>query len=68
MIQELPDIPKDARYGVSEVAELLGVSRATIFRWVKNGDLFCRYNTVNHRRVFTHVEINKFWKNTLTRF
>lgn len=49
-------------YSVSEAAEILGVHRATIWRWVRTLRLKCRTRKVNHRKEFLGQDLLKFYQ------
>lgn len=49
-------------YSVAEAADLLGVHRCTIWRWVKALRLKCRVRKVNHRKEFLGRELQKMFQ------
>lgn len=47
-------------YRTSEVCQLVGISRATLLRWLKHKDLnICEYRDRRKWRLFTENEIEK---------
>jgi excisionase family DNA binding protein len=50
-------------YNIEETAEMLGVSPATIRRWIKGGLLRC--SSASRHKLIPHSEIERFLKDTL---
>ena len=46
-------------YGTSEVCQKVGVSRATLFRWLRQGILNTIYTDRRGWRIFTDDDLNK---------
>lgn len=62
MIKTQPNVSPSARYELREVAELLGVHKASILRWTKEGKMKSTARQVNSRKVWTGAEILRFWR------
>lgn len=62
MKQMEPAIIKNGKYGITEVAELLGVSAGTINRWTSAGLMRAGRRRVNGRRFWTGEEILRAWR------
>ena len=60
--EEVSSLPRLA-YNIREVAEILGVSPATIRRWIKTGLLKCSW--ASRHKLIPHSEIERFLKDTL---
>lgn len=52
-------------YSVAEAADILGVHRSTVWRWVKNLRLRSRIREVNSRNEFLGSDLMKFYRHTL---
>lgn len=65
MVNEVPDIPKKAKFSVKETAKILGVSRASLYRYIKDGFIKANVRMCNNRICFTGGEIIKFWGSEL---
>ena len=61
MKQDEPQIVTTAKYSIGEVAEILGVTTATINRWTANGMIHAGRRRVNGRRYWTGAEILRAW-------
>lgn len=57
-----PKVDKDGRYSAKEAAGLLGVSRATLERYVKTGKIKCGIRRSNGRRFYLGMEIVRCWR------
>lgn len=57
-----PQVTDAGRYPVGRAAELLGVSRSTITRWVTSGRINCGWNRVNCKKFITGAEIKRVWR------
>ena len=57
MNKNRPEADPAALYGASEVAKLLQVGRATVYRYLKG-----RIRKATGRKVFTGQEIIEFWE------
>lgn len=57
-----PQVADSGRYPVGRAAELLGVSRSTITRWVTSGRINCGWNRVNCKKFITGAEIKRVWR------
>lgn len=61
MKQDEPQIVTTAKYSIGEVAEILGVTTATINRWTAKGMIHAGRRRVNGRRYWTGAEILRAW-------
>lgn len=61
MTNNEPQVMPTARYGVTEAAAILGVSRSTINRHVQAGTLKFKLRKANCRKYFTGIELLRFW-------
>ncbi len=61
MKPNMPKIDPNGRYTVGQTAELLGVNRTTIWRWVKAGKLHPYVSRVNDRIRFKGQDILYLW-------
>lgn len=57
-----PDVIPTARYELREVAHLLGVHKASVLRWTKQGKIKNTARQLNSRKVWTGAEILRFWR------
>lgn len=57
---ERPDVKTDGRYCTMDTANMFGVTRRTLDRWVESGKLRRRY-TREGRPVFLGREILRLW-------
>ena len=62
MKKQQPNVTLSARYELREVAELLGVHKATVLRWTQEGKMKCTTRQINSRKVWTGAEIMRFWR------
>ncbi len=62
MKQDEPKIVTTAKYSISEVAEILGVTTATINRWTAKGMIHAGRRRLNGRRFWTGAEILRAWR------
>ena len=53
-------IQKSAFYSTTQAAEILGVHRTTLYRWVREGLLKCGVKRRTGRRFFTGYELVRF--------
>ena len=60
MINEPPDVKPKGKYSIKETAEKLGVSRTTIYRYIKGGFLN-RIIRPNGKVAIAGSEITRFW-------
>ncbi len=65
MTTEEPKVCEFARYNVSQVARLLGVSRSTIYRYIENGRMRTVVRRIDNRVVITGLEVQKAWRAAL---
>ena len=65
MTTEEPKVCEFARYNISQVAKLLGVSRSTVYRFIERGRMRTSIRKVDNRVVVTGLEIQKAWRATL---
>lgn len=65
MVNEIPNIPKKARFSVKETAEILRISKTSLYRYVKDGLIKADVRLCNNRIFFTGGEIIKFWGSEL---
>ena len=62
MVSHEPKAVLNNRYTIEEAAELLGIHRNTLLRYVKLGLLRCGFRRNNRRKFFLGSEIIRFWK------
>ncbi len=65
MTTEEPKVCEFARYNISQVAKLLGVSRSTVYRFIERGRVRTAIRKVDNRVVITGLEILKAWRAAL---
>lgn len=65
MISEIPNIPRKARFSVKETADILKISKASLYRYIKDGFIKADMRLCNNRIFFTGGEIIKFWGSEL---
>jgi len=53
------EIDEQIYYGTSETCKKIGISRATLFRWLKEGILEKSYRDRRGWRLFTEDDLNK---------
>ncbi len=61
MTPNKPTIDLNGRYTVVQAAEILGVNRTTIWRWVKMGKLHPYVSKTNSRVRFKGQDIMHLW-------
>lgn len=61
MVSEIPPLPKKARFSVKETISILGISRTSLYRYVKAGFINACARPCNGRFFFTGGEITRFW-------
>lgn len=61
MTQVKPNVNPTHRYSIKETAELLGVNRHTILRWMRRGLMRFGIRKVNMRKYVTGLEIMRCW-------
>lgn len=54
----IKDIEEGKLYTITEVAEMLGCNRATLYNWIKSGKL--TFTQVGGRRKFTREQLAAF--------
>lgn len=64
MVEEVPDVKPTSKYSISKTAELLGVDRSTIHRWIKQKKIKREYRQATESPVITGLEIIKCWNKT----
>lgn len=57
-----PTCSKRGRYTTQQVCDVLEVSRSTVYRAIKDGDLSPIRNKISGRRYFTGLEIVRYWR------
>ena len=65
MVNEMPDIPKKAKFSVKETAKILNVSKTSLYRYIKDGFIKANVRMFNNRIYFTGGEIMRFWGSEL---
>ena len=60
--EETPGLPRLA-FNISETAEIIGVSIATVRRWIKSGLLKCSW--ASRHKLIPLAEIERFLRDTL---
>ena len=64
-ITERPDVRPERWYTTTETIRVLEMSKTSFLRIVKAGEISCRRQPVNLRRMFQGKEILKFWRKFL---
>lgn len=62
MIGERPNIDPRGRYSAAQAGELLGVNKATVDRWGREGKLPRRISKVNGRIRYVGSDLLKLWE------
>ena len=62
MTTEKPDVKPMNRYSIPEASKLLGITRGTIYKYIRSGDIKCGVRKHNLRMFITGQEIERFWK------
>ena len=62
MIGENPVVQSNGRYRPKETAEMFGVSRRTLERWVHRGYIRRDYTALEGKPVFLGKEILRWWE------
>lgn len=57
-----PSIPDNARCTEAQAIKLLGISRSTIRRKTRNGELVSRLNKAGTRRHYLGKDLKNFWR------
>lgn len=57
-----PKINADGFYELRDAAKALGVHKATLSRWAKEGLIKTSIRRSNNRRVFLGKELMRFWR------
>ena len=60
--EETPGLPRLA-FNIQETADILGVSTATVRRWIKGGLLKC--SCASRHKLIPRAEIERFLRDTL---
>ena len=58
---ERPNVTATRRYNIKETAEVLGVHRNTVARWIDGGQLRTGMHKKTLHKYVTGLEILKFW-------
>lgn len=61
MVNEKPDVKKNARYNVKETAKLLGIHRNTLQNHTDKGHITAHIHKATGRKFYTGEEIVRFW-------
>lgn len=56
-----PTVAADGRYNISQAARALGLSRDTIYRYMRLGLLATHVHAITGARYITGKEIRRFW-------
>ena len=64
MITTEPKVSATARYTVRETAELLKLSKRTIYRYIEEGVMISQTRKLNGKQFITGLEITKRWNAT----
>lgn len=56
-----PKVETGARYNTGQACKILGVSRNTLRKYVKNGSLRPKVDKSTFRNVFEARELTRFW-------
>lgn len=67
MVSVCPNIPDAGRYSVTQSADLLGISRATINRRISEGWIMKAQYRDNNRPYITGKEIKRFFRSVSDR-
>ena len=62
MIHTNPNADPQGRYGVEDAANLLGIHRCTLWRWVRKGWIKPMVRKINNRIVFRGCDIISAWE------
>lgn len=57
-----PKIPDADTYLIGETAAVLGISRHTVNKYLKDGFIRCGIRRCNNKKIFTGAEIKRFWR------
>lgn len=57
-----PAVSPTGLYELRDAARLLGVSKASVLRWTRQGHMPCSIRKANNRRVWTGQTILRMWK------
>lgn len=66
MVTEKPDVNAAARYSLKEAAELLKISRTTMWRFVSKGKARFGVRECNGAKYITGLEILRLWTKDVT--
>lgn len=53
------------KYAVCQVADIMGVDRSTVRRWIETKKLRCGYHRHNKRRFVTGAELTRFFNDSI---
>lgn len=62
MTTQKPEVSNTGRYSIQEASRLLGITRGTIYKYIRSGDIKCGVRKHNLRMFITGQEIERFWK------
>nr|DAW60314.1 MAG TPA: helix-turn-helix domain protein [Caudoviricetes sp.] len=57
-----PQVSLTGRYSPTHAAEILEISRSTLYRYIDDGKLKCKVRRSNNRQVIEGREILRLWK------
>lgn len=62
MTEQKPEVSHTGRYSIQAASKLLGITRSTIYKYIRSGDIKCGVHKHNLRMFITGQEIERFWK------
>lgn len=65
MISSCPNVKANECFPIGKAAEILGINRSTLRVAADNGYIMCRFNSINHRRVFTGSDLKLYWQKVM---
>lgn len=64
MIATEPEVVDTGRYSLTEICDILRLSRNTVLKYTENGHIKCGIRKSNGRKFYTGTDIKKFWKSS----